>query len=167
MEQEKQSQKNNNFLPMAVVVVIAIIAIGVYISQQNSPSTIEENLTISEIKTKDAPDNLSSDEILEVSEKEYKDGIYKVSGEYQTPGGQRDIGVIITLENGFIKEASVEVLAKDPTSQRFQKEFAENYKKFVIGKNISELNLEKVAGSPLTPKGFNKALEKIRAEASS
>ena len=37
----------------------------------------------------------------------------------------------------------------------------------VVGKNIDEVAITKVAGSSLTPKGFTDALEKIKADAKS
>jgi hypothetical protein len=46
-----------------------------------------------------------------------------------------------------------------------QTDFAANYKTQVIGKKIEGLELSKISGSSLTPKGFNDALEKIRSQA--
>ena len=48
---------------------------------------------------------------------------------------------------------------------RYQTEFEDGIGAEVIGKNIDELSVDKVAGSSLTSDGFNAALEKIKADA--
>lgn len=97
----------------------------------------------------------------------YQDGTYEMIGEYVSPGGPETVGVTVTLANGIITDANVEVLATRPASVDKQTDFAANYKPMVIGKNIDEVMLTKVSGSSLTPKGFNDAIEKIKAEAKS
>ena len=95
----------------------------------------------------------------------YQDGVYEVTGEYMSPGGAEQIAVKVTLQDGVITEAVVEPQAVRPNSVIFQGIFADNYQEQVIGKNIDQLQLDKVSGSSLTPKGFNDALEKIKAQA--
>ena len=53
----------------------------------------------------------------------------------------------------------------NPNTRKFQGEFAGGIAGQIVGKNIDELNVSKVAGSSLTSGGFNQALEKIKAEA--
>jgi len=52
-------------------------------------------------------------------------------------------------------------------SYNLQKKLAEAVPKSdeVIGKSIDDIRLDKMAGSSLTTKGFNAALEKIKIEA--
>lgn len=95
----------------------------------------------------------------------YKDGSYTMVGQYVSPGGDEEIGVTVTLKDNVITEAEVKPMATRPNSVTFQGIFAENYKPFVIGKNINDVKLDKVSGSSLSPKGFNDAIEKIKAEA--
>lgn len=97
----------------------------------------------------------------------YKDGTYEMVGNYVSPGGPETVGVTVTLANDVITDTTIEVQATRPTSKEKQEDFAANYKPMVIGKNIDEVVLTKVSGSSLTPKGFNDALEKIKAEAKS
>ena len=97
----------------------------------------------------------------------YKDGIYSQEGNYTSPGGAEQIGVTLTLKNGLVTEAEVTPKAERPISVKMQGVFTENFKELVIGKRIKDLNLGKVSGSSLTPKGFNDAVEKIKAEAQS
>lgn len=95
----------------------------------------------------------------------YKDGQYDVVGDYVSPGGAEQIEVKVTLKNNVISDAEVVSKAERPMSVKFQQTFIENYKPLVIGKNINEVSLTKVSGSSLTPKGFNDALTKIKAQA--
>lgn len=95
----------------------------------------------------------------------YKDGTYSATGEYRSPAGPEAIGVTLTLKNDIVVEAVVEAKATATKSQMMQADFIANYKQFVIGKNIDEVVLGKVSGSSLTPKGFNEAVTKIKAEA--
>ncbi len=93
----------------------------------------------------------------------YKDGEYKQEGDYVSPGGAEQIDVDLTLKDGVVTQVTVTSKAENPKSKFMQGVFVENYKPLVVGKNIKDLNLGKVAGSSLTPKGFNDALAKIKA----
>lgn len=95
----------------------------------------------------------------------YADGDYNVVGNYSTPGGVEDIGVNLTLANGIITNADVELLATDATSIRWQERFIDGYEEEVIGQNIDDVELDIVSGSSLTGRGFNDALEQIKLEA--
>lgn len=97
----------------------------------------------------------------------YKDGTYSADGSYVSPGGAELIGVNVTVAKGIITDVQVTPKATLPISQKFQKLFADNYKQYVVGKNINEVNVTKIAGSSLTPKGFVDALAKIKAQAQS
>jgi uncharacterized protein with FMN-binding domain len=94
----------------------------------------------------------------------YKDGEYSVDGEYGTRGSS--IGVSLTLQNGEISAVDVTPHATDETSLRLQTRFAEAVPALVVGKDIDDVDLDRVAGNSHTPDGFDDALEKIKAEAS-
>ncbi len=149
--------KNNKFiLPIAGVIVIAVAILAFNGSglkeQKNSTSP------------NPSPSAVVSEKKIAVN---YRNGQYKAVGSYVSPGGPREIEVVLTLEDGTIVDSVFVGNATDPASKRFQGEFSDNYKTFVIGKNIDEISLTKVSGSSLTPKGFNDAVEKIKAEARS
>jgi uncharacterized protein with FMN-binding domain len=95
----------------------------------------------------------------------YKDGTYEAIGNYSTPATKEEIGITVTLENDIIVSSEAISMTEHPTSAKMQRFFIEGYKKFVEGKNIDEVELDKVSGSSLTPKGFNDALEKIKMQA--
>lgn len=95
----------------------------------------------------------------------YKDGTFSATVSYGTPGGPQDLGVTVTLKSDVITDVSVTEGAKDAVSQKFQDDFVAGYKTLVVGKKIEDVQLTKVSGSSLTPKGFNDALSAIKVQA--
>ena len=95
----------------------------------------------------------------------YKDGTYSAIGEYMSPGGPETIQVSLVIKDEKVMGATVVGDAQNSISKRLQEDFISNYKQYVIGKKISDISLSKVSGSSLTPKGFNDALVKIKAQA--
>lgn len=93
-----------------------------------------------------------------------RDGVYEAAGRYLTPGGSESIGVSLTLVGGVITATSVEVEATSPTARQFQVQFASRYADRVIAKDITDLNLSRVAGASLTSVGFNDAVAQIMVE---
>jgi uncharacterized protein with FMN-binding domain len=100
-----------------------------------------------------------------ISTAKYKDGTYETVGNYMSPGGEESIKVKLTLVDNVVTDAEVVSQAERPNSVKFQGIFVENYKEKVIGKNINRIKLKKIAGSSLTPQGFNDALKKIKSQA--
>ena len=98
-----------------------------------------------------------------MSGQKYSDGEYEAEGIY---GGSKSIIVKVQIDNDHLK--NVEVTPNTLTIRRslsLQKKFAEAVPEVVIGRSIDEIHLDKLAGSSLTTKGFNDALDKIKAEA--
>jgi uncharacterized protein with FMN-binding domain len=95
----------------------------------------------------------------------YSDGTYDATGSYG--GLPSSIGVSVTLTDDVITDVDVTTRATDPTSLDYQRRFAAAVPTLVVGRDIDEVNLSRVAGSSGTPDGFNAALRQIRAEASS
>lgn len=95
----------------------------------------------------------------------YADGTYEATGSYSTPGGTDSIGLTVTLENGIIVSTELDQHADSGNSAQFQGQFASGYEELVVGKDIDEVQLSRVAGSSLTSNGFNQAIEEIKEEA--
>ncbi|HSA84410.1 MAG TPA: hypothetical protein VLF20_06030 [Patescibacteria group bacterium] len=168
MEENQNTQqapaKNNAIIPVAILALLLIVAVGYFVTQGNTQQT-NSTQTVAEQQTTPAP-TVTSD-ATEATGSAYQDGEYAVVGNYISPGGPREIDVTVTLKDGIIVDSTFVGHATDPNSKRFQGEFGADYKTQVIGKPIDEVLLTKVSGSSLTPKGFNDAIEKIKAEAQS
>jgi uncharacterized protein with FMN-binding domain len=95
----------------------------------------------------------------------FKDGEYQSTGVYTSPAGPEKIEVKLTIKDGIVAAAEVAPAAVHEGSKFFQNKFIGGYQPLVIGRKISDLALDKVSGSSLTPKGFNDAVTKIRQQA--
>ena len=96
----------------------------------------------------------------------YADGTYTASGSYQTPETVETISVT-PLDNDVITEVNVIGDPQARETQQYQGQFIGGISDVVVGKNIDEISVSRVAGSSLTSKGFNSAVDKIKSEASS
>ena len=95
----------------------------------------------------------------------YTDGDYTESAEYQSPNGTEEITVDLTLADGVITAVTVTGDGDNPNSKLYQSKFAGGIADVVVGKNIDDISVDKVAGSSLTSAGFNDAVDAIKADA--
>jgi uncharacterized protein with FMN-binding domain len=95
----------------------------------------------------------------------YKDGTYSADGNYVSPNGTETVGVELSLADGIVTDVNITQHPSNPNTRKFQGEFAGGIAGQIVGKNIDQLNVSKVAGSSLTSGGFNQAVEKIKQEA--
>ena len=95
----------------------------------------------------------------------YKDGTYSADGTYVSPNGNETVGVTLTLAGGFVSDVQITQHPSNPNTRKFQGEFAGGIQSQIVGKNLNEIKVSKVAGSSLTSGGFNQAVEKIKSEA--
>lgn len=96
----------------------------------------------------------------------YTDGTYTADGSYIDGGGTLEtISVTLTLAGDVITDVEVSGDPKNPESERYQSEFIGGISDAVVGKDIDEISVDRVAGSSLTSGGFNDAVETIRSDA--
>ncbi|MES2213430.1 MAG: calcium-binding protein [Patescibacteria group bacterium] len=100
-----------------------------------------------------------------VTSGQFKDGSYSATGAYISPAGPETIKINVTLQGGVITAATVTPQAVVRESQEFQTKFTSGFKQYVIGKKITDVQLTKVSGSSLTPRGWNDAISKIEIQA--
>jgi uncharacterized protein with FMN-binding domain len=98
-------------------------------------------------------------------ESTYKDGTYSADGTYTSPNGQETVGVELTLAADKVSAVNITTHPSNPNTKKFQGEFASGIAAQIVGKDIDELNVSKVAGSSLTSGGFNEAVEQIKSQA--
>lgn len=96
---------------------------------------------------------------------DYTDGTYNATGTYRSPAGMESVAITVVLKSDIIAEVSFTGTSQNSTSQGFINMFSSGYKALVVGKNIDDVQLSKVSGSSLTPKGFNEALNAIKTQA--
>lgn len=133
-------------------------------TEEDEDEPVEEEATL-EIETEVKLETDSS--LEEVSTSDYTDGSYTANGSYSSPAGSEAISVKLTLKDDIVTAVSVTVLAENSTSIDFQNKFAGGVSSQVIGVDMDQLSVGNVAGSSLTPKGFNAAVASIKAQAAS
>jgi hypothetical protein len=99
------------------------------------------------------------------SSSSYADGTYTVEASYQAPSGVESIAVELTLAGDTVTAVSAAGDASDHEAREYQERFASAISAEVVGQDIANLSVTRVAGASLTSNGFNTALEEIRAEA--
>lgn len=97
------------------------------------------------------------------NETNYQNGTYTAEGLYG--GLPSKLTVTLTLADDLVQAVSVRTHATDPTSLDYQRRFAEAVPALVKGRPIAEVRIGKLAGSSVTPDGFNAAVERIREQA--
>ncbi|HEY5880015.1 MAG TPA: FMN-binding protein, partial [Nakamurella sp.] len=115
--------------------------------------------------TSAATTEAATSEAAAVSTSTYTDGTYTATGTYTSPGGTEEVTVTLTIADDVITAATAEGGATRPPSSQYQGEFVDNFAALIIGKDIDEVSLDKVAGSSLTSGGFNAAVETIKSDA--
>jgi uncharacterized protein with FMN-binding domain len=95
----------------------------------------------------------------------YADGTYTADGSYATPESVETITVTVSLEDDVITAVEVTGDPQKRESEQYQGEFIGGIADVVVGQDIDEIQVSRVAGSSLTSGGFNDAIETIKSEA--
>lgn len=149
---------------LIVIIIVGVLAYSMSGNNQNSQEVAGDQQaaptqTLGDTQQQETPaagDAMTAD---------YEDGEYFAEGMYTSPGGEESIDVTLTLADGVVTEAEVVSNAVRPISKQMQAAFIGGFREQVIGKKIDEIRLTKVSTSSLAPKGFNNAVEKIKAQA--
>ncbi len=147
MESQNQTKKTGLIIGALIVVLVAVVT--VFAGKDDDDVVVQQPTTLEDA-------NIAAN---------YKDGVYTATGSYMSPGGPDEIDVTVTLANNVVTEVVSVAKPGDDVSKKYMKMFTDDYKTLVIGKNISEVKLDKVSGSSLTSIGFNDAISKIRSQA--
>jgi uncharacterized protein with FMN-binding domain len=176
----KGNRGNGAIIGIAVVVIVLIIGFGAWSYSKKvedvlgaptpptAPSSGPDTGTTSPV-TRPTTKGTSTTPVvvpkIPVSMLLYKNGTYTATGSYFAPSGSEKIGVTLVLKDDLVTDSILTLSAVNPQTRRYQQMFADNYKTFVVGKNINQVHLTRVSGSSLTSSGFNDAVTKIKAQA--
>ena len=158
-DRSRATTRKDMTAPRSKLLLTTIIAISVAAATAGCATTDPEVTTPSSASNTSvaAPGSPSS------RRSKYADGTYTATGQYGSLPSS--IAVSVTLVNDVITAVTVTPRATDPTSLDYQTRFAQAIPALVVGRNIDEVNLSKVAGSSGTPDGFNAAIQRIKTEA--
>jgi uncharacterized protein with FMN-binding domain len=152
---------------LSALILLPLILIGYFVFGKKAPETTDAPKTDTPVNPNENTNTPNTTDATNTPaiEASYKDGTYTARGAYASPAGPEEYPVSITLKDGIITAVKVTPSSTNEVSTNFQTQFSKNVQPIVIGKSINEVKLDKVSGSSLTPKGFNDAVEKIKAQA--
>ncbi|MDH3047688.1 FMN-binding protein [Gordonia alkanivorans] len=156
-ESELSGSSRSSVLLRTGGVLAAVAAVGLAAGACSSDDSGSGSTTAADTSTATVTDGATGEE--------YKDGEYTAEGGYISPGGPQKVGVTVTLSNDVITAVSVDTSQTKGPSVEYQGKFAGGISDVVVGKNINDIDVDKVSGSSLTSGGFNEAIEKIKQEA--
>jgi hypothetical protein len=93
----------------------------------------------------------------------YRDGQYSATGWYGGLPSHQD--VTLTMENDTVTAVEITTPAEDETSLGYQQRFADALPAAIVGRDIDELAVDRLAGSSGCSEGFMNALDQIKAAA--
>src|SRR4051812_32591132 len=134
-----ENSKSKLWVTITVIVVIVLVVGGIVLFGKKKPS--DSDTTSSSSTPNTLADNNTS---TTPSNAAFKDGTYKATGSYDSPGGTQSITITVTLKDGVITDTSAQEGANDPTAQQHQDEFVGGYKQLVVGKKITAVKLSRV-----------------------
>lgn len=159
------------------ILVVVIVAAAVYAGERgsfsnsddtnasNASSDITTTVPVTPATGQTTPATAPSSAPGSTASYSYKNGTYSATGTYDSPGGQDEIAVSLTIANDVVTDATVTSVIADRESLHYQNRFISGYKQYVVGQKLSSIHLTRVSGSSLTPAGFDAALERIKSQA--
>jgi len=115
--------------------------------------------------TEDSTDDSTGDSSASTGTGTYADGTYTAEGSYPTPESVETISVTVTLKDDIVTDVEVTGNPQKRESEEYQGKFIGGIAAVVVGQDIDDLQVSRVAGSSLTSGGFNDAIETIKSEA--
>ena len=165
MPHSNQAGKVHPAVAALIVIVLIGVVASVVITVQNNQDAAKNEATTQPAQTTQNTDTQQPATSGSSDTSTYKDGTYSATGSYATPGGMESIKLTVTIKNGIITNTELGQNATDRDAKQYQSAFAGGYADLVVGKNVNEVSLSRVAGSSLTSNGFNRALDSIKEDA--
>jgi len=145
-------QNKSKIIGLVVVVLLAAGGIGVAIWLNKTPANTSQVVD-------------TNSETAKTSSASYRDGTYSATGEYISPNGDEKVGITVTLSGNKVNNVSIQTFGSNDQAKQYQNMFKDGISDVVVGKNVNDVSVSRVAGSSLTSTGFNRALETIKQDA--
>lgn len=99
--------------------------------------------------------------VTQVSANDISETTYTDTITYDVPHGETTTEFTVTTSpDDIITEASAQMISGDHESRAYQERFNRNLTNKVVGKKISELNLNVISGASLTTEAFEHFIQK-------
>gem|GEM_PF-6157535 len=110
----------------------------------------------------------ASEDLVDVaSDTDFTDGVYEANGEFVTARGRytESVDLTLTITDDIVTDMQVVGNINNRKSQQYQDRFEAVIDDFIIGKNLSSIDVDAVSGASDTTDGFMVAVNAIRTEA--
>lgn len=144
------------------VIILSISVLIIFLAYTNINKPTEVKKQVSKANTISEPVSQDLDTVPTSTASTKNPKSYSSSISYEVPDSTQSIKVSIILDNGIVTAVKTSHSMEGRNSRGYQEDFEAEYKKLVIGKNIKEIRLSRVAGASLTTEAFNKALSQIK-----
>ncbi len=149
----------------ATVGLVGAIALAGCAASDTTTEPTTATTATPESSTAPTPAASASESESTASSGTYADGTYTAEGSYATPESVETIVVTVTLENDIITAVDVTGDPQKRESEEYQGRFIGGIADVVVGQDIDQISVSRVAGSSLTSGGFNQAIDTIKSEA--
>jgi hypothetical protein len=158
-------EQSSNNAPKIITGIVVLAAVAmIYFFTMGRPHSTSASSTVNDTPLSSASQPNTSSRLS--GSPTYKAGTYTATGSYRTPESFESITVSLAVAgDGTITDSSVQQTASNSESEQYQAAFRNNYKQYVVGKKLSDVNLGYVSGSSLTSNGFDEALGQIQSQA--
>lgn len=164
MYEESPNRQKQVIATLAVLIVIVVIVAGAVYASSSKQEEATTNAATSTTATENVDQSAKN---ATQANTRYADGNYDASSRYSTPGGTDTMDISVTLQNGSVIAVGASTSPQDAESKEYDNNFLDEFKTFVIGKNIEDVQLSRIAGASLTTGGFMDALESVADQARS
>lgn len=165
MSTTSQLGKLHPALAALIVIVLVGVVASVAVAIQANRKDIQDQTASTQTQQSATNTQNSNTTTATTDASNYNEGTYSATGSYATPGGIESIDLTITIKDGVIISTEVANKATDKDAKQYQEAFSSGYATLIVGKDVDEVSLSRVAGSSLTSNGFNKALDQIKDDA--
>lgn len=160
-----QTYEQNSSAKLASIIIAVIVIAGVVLFADHMKRESAEQGGPQNVIATTSPASTTNATTTAPTSGGYKDGTFSASTRYYVPHGNEQITVNVTLQSGTITDVSIQNSEGDRDSAQYQEDFASVYKSYVVGKKISGLSLNTIAGASDTTAGFNAAIARISSQA--
>jgi uncharacterized protein with FMN-binding domain len=145
----------------AIAVVLGLAACSSGSPASSTPQNQETPEAMTSTPFAAAPDAAAP--AAPAADSEFRDGEYSATGWYGGLPSHHD--VTLTIENDLIVDVEINTPAEDETSLGYQQRFVAALPDAIVGRDISDLTVDRLAGSSGCSEGFMDALAKIKEQA--
>ena len=136
---------------LGAAVMVATLGVTGCAAESRTPATAEPD------EPAESPEPVDADDTV------YRDGDYSATGWYGSLPSHHD--VTLSIEGDAVTAVEISTPAEDTTSLGYQERFAAALPEAIVGREVDDLAVDRLAGSSGCSEGFMDALAQIKEQA--